>query len=106
MGLLLLALAPYAFVALSLVLSIGLFASLKVEIRRLRNMVETMEQQPSEETRPAQPQSRPALNLSRRGQVLRLARRGERAEQISAAVGIPSNEVQLMLKLHQASLSA
>jgi len=42
---------------------------------------------------------RPGMNVSRRTQVLRMHRRGERPEQISAALRIPLNEVELLLKL-------
>jgi len=42
---------------------------------------------------------RPGMNVSRRTQVLRMHRRGERPEQISAALRIPINEVELLLKL-------
>jgi hypothetical protein len=42
---------------------------------------------------------RPGMNISRRTQVLRMHRRGERPEQISAALRIPLNEVELLLKL-------
>jgi len=124
-----LALAPFAFVAASLVLSIVLFCSLKAEFGRmkkqaeqdrwhwqrttrdlrlqfhqLRQQVEDLEQkQPTETHIPPSP-VRPSLNLSRRSQILRLAKRGERPEQIAAALGLPSNEVELLLKLHHASM--
>ncbi len=39
-----------------------------------------------------------ATAISRRAQVLRLARRGEKPEHISASLGIPLNEVAFMLK--------
>jgi DNA-binding NarL/FixJ family response regulator len=46
------------------------------------------------------------MNTSRRSQVLRMHRRGERPEQIAAALGLPQNEVDLLLKLQRASQSA
>ena len=49
---------------------------------------------------------RPGINTSRRSQVLRLHRRGERAEHISAVLGIPQGEVDLLLKVHRDALVA
>ena len=46
---------------------------------------------------------RPGMNMSRRSQVLRMHKRGERPEQISAALNLPLNEVELLLKVHQAA---
>ncbi|MGH9674342.1 MAG: hypothetical protein ACRD44_14265 [Bryobacteraceae bacterium] len=45
----------------------------------------------------------PGINLTRRSQVLRLSRRGESAGQIAATLGVPLNEVELLLKVHQAT---
>jgi hypothetical protein len=45
-----------------------------------------------------------ALNLNRRGQVLRMRRRGESPETISGSLGIPRNEVNLLLKVHEMAL--
>src|SRR5579864_2797106 len=42
-----------------------------------------------------------AINLNKRGQVLRMQRRGENPESIAGALGIPRNEVDLLLKVHQ-----
>ena len=47
---------------------------------------------------------RQGMTLNRRGQVLRMARRGEGPQQIAAALHIPLNEVQLLLKVHRAAL--
>ena len=41
-----------------------------------------------------------------RAQVLRMHRRGERPEQIAAALGLPLGEVDLLLKLHRISDAA
>jgi hypothetical protein len=43
---------------------------------------------------------RPAMNLSRRSQALRLARRGEPPEQIASRLGLATGEVRLLLKIH------
>ena len=48
---------------------------------------------------------KPGMNMSRRSQVLRMHRRGERAEQIAAALNLPLNEVELLLKVHQATVA-
>jgi len=44
---------------------------------------------------------RPGVNLTRRTQILRMFRRGERPEQIAAALSVPQNEVDLLLKVHR-----
>jgi hypothetical protein len=41
------------------------------------------------------------LNLSKRGQVLQMHRRGQSAEQIAASLALPKTEVDLLLKVHQ-----
>jgi hypothetical protein len=75
---------------------------------RLAEVVEATEQLRRE--REEAPQSTPApaasqaLNLNKRGQVLRMRRRGEKPETIAAALSIPRNEVDLLLKVHQMSL--
>lgn len=46
---------------------------------------------------------KPGMNMTRRSQVLRMHRRGERPEQIAAALNLPLNEVELLLKVHQAA---
>ena len=57
---------------------------------------------PPEGMRPAAGQQ--ALNLNKRGQVLRMRRRGENPETIAAALSLPRNEVDLLLKVHQLAL--
>jgi DNA-binding NarL/FixJ family response regulator len=46
-----------------------------------------------------------SMNLTKRSQVLRLHRRGESAEQIAAALHLPRNEVELLLKVHRTIVS-
>jgi len=43
---------------------------------------------------------RGGFNLNKRTQVLRMHRRGESAEQISASLELPRQEVELLLKVH------
>jgi len=57
---------------------------------------------PTTEAPPPRPAT-PGMNLTRRSQVLRLSRRGESAGQIAATLGVPLNEVELLLKVHQAT---
>jgi hypothetical protein len=49
---------------------------------------------------------RAGLNLSKRSQALRMHRRGEGAEQIAAALELPRQEVELLLKVHRIVLSS
>jgi hypothetical protein len=105
-----------------------MFALLKVEIRRnvlrfrrdremlealcsrLKVSVEEIEQKmleiPAGSEIAAPPSIRPSLNISHRAQVLRMSRRGERPEQIAAALRLPVKEVELLLKVHKAALAA
>ncbi len=75
---------------------------------RLAEVLDATEQLRREREEGAQPSPAPAaaqpLNLNKRGQVLRMRRRGEMPETIAAALSIPRNEVDLLLKVHQMSL--
>lgn len=119
--------APHLLVAAALVLSLTLFVQLKRELRRrarqwdreqetileahkeLRSMIEDLRSRPATALR-SKPVVVPAVNhLHRRSQVLRLSRLGEPAEAIAAALEMPRNEVDLVLKLsggQQASAAA
>jgi hypothetical protein len=44
---------------------------------------------------------RPGFNLSKRSQALRMHRRGDDPERISTALGVPRQEVDLLLKVHR-----
>jgi hypothetical protein len=58
------------------------------------------------EGQPAGPMSvKPGLNLSKRSQALRMHRRGEAPAQIAAALNIPSQEVELLIKVQRIVLS-
>ena len=114
-------LAPYVGLTLVLVLSLCLFLQVKVEMRRqakkwaeertalqvanlaLRGALDDLRREPESAAEP--PVSAPpriaALNLTRRSQVLRLYHRGEMPEQIAAALGVPLNEVDLLLKVNK-----
>ena len=41
------------------------------------------------------------LNLSKRGQVLQMHRRGQSPEQIAASLALPLTEIDLLIKVHQ-----
>jgi hypothetical protein len=43
---------------------------------------------------------RSGLNLTKRSQVIRMSRRGERSENIAASLNLPRGEVDLLLKIN------
>jgi hypothetical protein len=49
---------------------------------------------------------RGSLNLSRRSQALRLHRRGESPSEIASTMGIPVQEVRLLIKVHEIVMSS
>ena len=49
---------------------------------------------------------KPGLNLSKRSQALRMHRRGDAPEQIAAALELPLQEVDLLLKVHRIVIEA
>lgn len=51
------------------------------------------------EALPGDPTVKPGLNLSKRSQVLRMHRSGEAPAQIAAALGVPHQEVELLIKV-------
>jgi len=51
------------------------------------------------------PPTRSGLNLNKRSQALQRSRRGEKAHDIAAALSIPQNEVELIVKIQQIMLS-
>ena len=121
MDLLLHPLASYVTVTSALVLSICLFIQVKTEMRRqmkrwsaeklalqtanlaLRGALDDLRQgvPTPPDAGPGSSAVRPSLNLTRRSQVLRLHHRGEAPEQIAAALAVPVNEVELMLKINR-----
>ena len=75
------------------------------EMRRridgIANEVQQIRSQPAAVT--AAP--KPAMNLSKRSQALRLHRRGDSTEQIAGALGIPCQEVELLIKVQRIAMS-
>ncbi len=74
-------------------------------VERLHAELEELRQQVGATAQP-QTSPRPSLNLNRRTQVLRMSRRGDRPDQIASALGVPQNEVDLLLKLQLRSRKA
>ena len=101
--------------AAGLGLCLYLFCTLKIEIRTLqkkslakdvllegaiRELRLAVEQAAAAPREPHLP--RPAeLDLTKRTQVLRMDRRGESPATIAGALGVPRNEIDLLLKLHR-----
>ena len=78
---------------------------LERRIAEVLEVAERLREEREEATRPSPgPAAGQPLNLNKRGQVLRMRRRGENPETIAAALSIPRNEVDLLLKVHQMSL--
>lgn len=112
----LITLAPYAAVALALVVTIGLFFSVKYEFmrttRRERKRIDEILERlnAASSPPPAQPPKDPepvfvpiagpaGLNLNRRVHALRLLRKGQNVAHISAALGVPRQEIELLVRV-------
>jgi hypothetical protein len=114
----------YGVVGLGLGFCLYLFISLKCEIRALEKRGQAAETTLAEtiaemgasldvvraELRELQEQTgmlvppapaKSGLNLSKRGQVLQMFRRGQAPEQIAASLGLPLTEIDLLIKVHQ-----
>ena len=74
-------------------------ASLRADLGELRTELCDMREQTGMLVPPAP--TRSGLNLSKRGQVLQMHRRGQSREQISASLGLPLSEIDLLIKVHQ-----
>ena len=49
---------------------------------------------------------RPGMNLNKRSQALRMQRRGDPPSEIASALGVPLQEVDLLLKVHRIVMSS
>jgi len=78
---------------------------LESRLRGVAERIERLQPPAAEEHPPVQSPGR-SLQLNQRGQALRMRHRGEKLETISAALGIPRNEIDLLFKVHQLSLEA
>jgi hypothetical protein len=116
----------YGLLAVGLVLCLYLFISLKKENALLRQRLERQSQdsqdtfvefraalgslsqslqeheRDAEQMVPLRVSPSASINLTKRSQALRMYRRGETAEQICAALQMPRNEVELLLKVQKA----
>jgi hypothetical protein len=118
---------PYVVLAASLIACIFLFLSLKLELRRRpgtprgnHQMEETVDGLSAafeqirarlEDSMPTPAVSMPwsgspSINLNRRGQVLRLLRRGDNPRQIASALSMRQGEVDLIIKVHRMVIDA
>lgn len=50
---------------------------------------------------PSAPEIPPVLTVSKRSQALRMIRRGDRPEAVSAALGIPNSHIRMLIKVQQ-----
>ena len=116
--------APYLFMTAGLSLGLYIFCLLKREIQHLQTRLRERDARQNAATQallaeieemraelrdaedrtaqlvpPAPPRS--GLNLNMRTQVLRMSRHGEAQEHIAARLGLPRNEVALVLKVHK-----
>ena len=83
-------------------------AELEAEFESAKEAVHelTAEVQQFRDQRPvAPPLPRPSFNLSTRSQALRMHRRGDNPAQIAAALQIPLQEVELLLRVHRIVLN-
>lgn len=71
---------------------------LHAEMIRLRQSVEEVDRKADQIPQIAPP--KPALNTTRRSQILRLHSQGKRSDEIASTLGVPRGEVDLLLKLH------
>lgn len=122
-------LSLYGLLFLSLVLCLALFLSVKREIRRsegrmkrqqihlqeaydrveggleaLKGMLKDGNDRASTLVHPAPPGS--GLNSDKRARATRMFREGDRPEQIAVALSVPQSEINLLLKTHEAALTA
>ncbi len=78
--------------------------ALQSAIVSLAAQVREIQDQPALAVVPGIP--KPGLNLSKRSQALRMHRMGEPPERIAAALEIPRQEVELLLKVHRIVIRA
>lgn len=122
-------LASLAFLALGLLTNLYLFVTLKGEMqryfRRRRKEIDLLtarvdalhgsresppadadEGRPAAERPPMGLSPRAGFNLSKRAQALRLLRRGEDAAHIAAALVVPRNEIELLIRVERIAAGA
>jgi hypothetical protein len=77
--------------------------SVRTSVEALAAQLHDLRSHPPAAVAPGLP--RPGLNLNKRSQALRMHRRGETADQIAAALELPRQEVELLVKVHRIVLS-
>lgn len=122
-------LGPYILIALNALLCLVFFLCLENEIRLLKSgkasaartkdalmhdlkskvddltaRVRDAEERAGIVVQPPSPMA--SLNLNKRTQIIRMSRRGEPAENISASLSVPRKEVELLLKVHSLILDS
>jgi hypothetical protein len=78
--------------------------SLRERLDALAAEFRELERQPAVTLTPGVP--KPGMNVVKRSQALRMHRRGDRPEQIAAALELPRQEVDLLLKVHSIVISS
>ncbi len=76
-------------------------AALETMRKDLGALAERLEEARTRAEAAAPAARRPGFNLSKRSQALRMHRRGDAPERIAAALGVPGQEVGLLLKVHR-----
>lgn len=82
----------------------AVLAGLRCELDDCASQIAELLHNASQAPPPGRP--RAGLNLTKRSQALRMHRRGDSAAQIAAALEIPLQEVELLLKVHRIVISA
>jgi len=77
--------------------------SLRRELHGLTAQLQEIRRETAPAAAPSLP--RPGLNLSKRSQALRMHRRGDQPADIASSLGVPLQEVDLLLKVHQIVIS-
>ena len=73
-------------------------AAIRSALEEVRTEVREMQEQTGMLVAPAPTKS--GLNLTKRGQVLQMYRRGQAPEQIASSLGLPISEIELLIKVH------
>lgn len=71
------------------------------KLETIARQVEELHQEPA-----AAGPVKPGLNLSKRSQALRMHRRGDQPSAIAAALEVPCQEIELLIKVHRIVLSS
>jgi hypothetical protein len=80
------------------------FESLREQLDAQAALLRELERQPALTLAPGVP--KPGMNVVKRSQALRMHRRGDRPDQIAAALELPRQEVELLLKVHTIVISS